>query len=161
MTTGCRTRLVGVLVETVAVLLLPSWAAAQPSPRLELAITPTVITFPPADPDTTPLVQSPPITVSYRIRGAGNVPWQLTVLASGHLMSGGSTVDISNVTWIATPAPPFRSGTLNHTVAQVLAAGVGTVNPTSTGSVTFRLNNSWTYDTGTYTQTVVFTLSTP
>jgi hypothetical protein len=82
-------------------------------------------------------------------------------VASGNLMSGPSTVDITNVTWTATPAPPFQSGTLNHTVAQVMASGVGNVNPTATGLVTFRLKNSWTYDTGTYTQTIVFTLTSP
>lgn len=153
----------------LAVCLWGSAASAQgppgqpgpPGPRLELSISPTVINFPPGDPDLVPQITSVPITVTYRIRQAQGLNWQLTVLASGHLMSGPSTVDITNVTWVATPAPPFRSGTLNHTVAQVMAAGVGNVNPTATGSVTFRLKNSWTYDSGTYTQTVVFTLSTP
>lgn len=140
---------------------LPFVAVAQPGARLELSISPTVITFPPADPDIEPMIPSVPITVSYRIRQAQGANWQLTVLASGNLMSGGSMVDITNVTWIATPAPPFRNGTLNHTVAQVLAAGVGNVTPTATGSITLRLKNSWTYDTGTYTQTIVFTLSSP
>jgi hypothetical protein len=139
--------------------LLPSAAAAQ---RLEVSVTPGVITFSPGDPDTVPLILSAPITLTYRIRqAAAQAPWQLTVLASGDLMSGSSTVDISNVSWVATPAPPFRNGTLNETVAQVLATGVGNVNPAQTGSITFRLKNSWTYDTGTYTQTVVFTLSMP
>ena len=142
---------------------LPAMAAAQPGqePRLELSISPTVITFTPGDPDVVPQMMSAPITVTYRIRQAQGLNWQLTVLASGNLVSGPSTVDITNVTWVATPAPPFRNGTLNHTVAQVLAAGVGNVNPTATGSVTFLLKNSWTYDTGTYTQTVVFTLAIP
>ena len=136
---------------------LPASAAAQ---RLELTITPSVINFPPADPDASPVILSAPITVTYRIRQSPG-PWQMTVLASGDLMSGSSTVDISNVSWVASPAPPFRDGTLNHTVAQIMATGEGNVNPTRHGSVTFRLKNSWTYDTGTYTQTIVFTLSTP
>jgi hypothetical protein len=88
-------------------------------------------------------------------------PWNLTVLAGGHLLSGASFVDISNVTWVATPAPPFQNGTLSRTVAQRLASGTGNVNPTQIGSVTFRLANAWTYSTGTYTQTVVFTLTAP
>ena len=149
-------------VATCVVWLLPAAVFAQGAqPRLELSISPTVITFPPSDPDSTPVIASVPITVSYRVRQAQGLNWQLTVLAGGNLVSGGSTVDISNVTWIASPAPPFRNGTLNHTVEQVVAAGVGNVNPTATGSITFRLKNSWTYDTGTYTQTVVFTLSLP
>ena len=140
-------------------ILCAAPAAAQ---RLELSVTPGVITFPPSDPDVVPLILSDPLTVTYRIRQlAGQASWQLTVLASGDLMSGGSTVDITNVSWVATPAPPFRNGTLNTTVAQVLASGVGNENPAKNGSITFRLKNSWTYDTGTYTQTVVFTLSSP
>jgi hypothetical protein len=151
------------LLAVCALILLPSAAAAQPGqqPRLELSISPTIITFPPGDPDVVPQILSPPITVTYRIRQAQNQSWLLTVLASGNLISGSSTVDITNVTWVATPAPPFQNGTLNHTVAQVLASGVGNVNPTANGAVTFRLKNSWTYDTGTYTQTLVFTLSLP
>ena len=142
---------------------LPSVATAQAGqqPRLELSISPTVITFPPGDPDAVPQITSAPITITYRIRQAQTVSWELTVLSSGNLVSGPSTVDISNVTWVATPAPPFRNGTLNQTVAQVVASGVGNVNPSATGSITFRLKNSWTYDTGTYTQTLVFTLTMP
>jgi hypothetical protein len=42
-----------------------------------------------------------------------------------------------------------------------VAAGSGSENPTQVGSFTFRMNNSWNYDSGIYTQTIVFTLSTP
>ena len=42
-----------------------------------------------------------------------------------------------------------------------MAGGTGNVNPTQTGTVTFRFVNSWTYDAGTYTQTLTFTLSSP
>ncbi len=153
-----------VLVTAGLVAFVPAIGAGQrgggPSPRLELSISPTVITFPASDPDLVPQIASVPVTVSYRVRQFPGA-WQLTVLASGNLMSGSSMVDISNVTWVATPVPPFLSGTLNHTVAQVVASGVGNVNPAATGAVTFRLKNSWTYDSGTYTQTVVFTLTAP
>lgn len=154
----------GFVLAANAAVLLPVNASAQPPgqlPRLELSVSPTIITFPSGDPDVLPQITSSPITVNYRVRQAAGQSWQLTVLASGNLISGASTVDITNVTWVATPAPPFQNGTLNHTVAQVMATGVGNVNPTSTGSVTFRLRNSWTYDTGTYTQTLVFTLTMP
>jgi hypothetical protein len=46
-------------------------------------------------------------------------------------------------------------------VAQVVASGSGTVNPAASGSLTFQLKNSWSYSTGTYTQTLVFTLAAP
>ena len=76
-------------------------------------------------------------------------------------LAGAARIDISNVTWVATPAPPFQNGTLSKTVAQRVASGTGNVNPARTGSVTFKLANSWTYSTGNYTQTVLFTLSAP
>ena len=148
----------------VAVLIgcglgLPPTAAAQ---RLELEITPAVIAFPLSDPDVVPVVSAAPVQVRYRIRqNQGNRPWLLTVRANGDLVSSSASVDISNVTWVASPAPPFQNGTLSRTVDRTVASGTGNVTPMATGSLTFRLANSWTYDSGLYTQTVVFTLSTP
>jgi hypothetical protein len=142
----------------LGVLLLPCPALAQ---QLELSLSPAVITFPSSDPDAAPLVSAAPVQVSYRIRANGNSPWSLTALAAGDLISGPSRVDISNVTWVATPAPPFQNGTLSKTVAQRVASGNGNVNPETIGSITFQLANSWTYTAGTYTQTILFTLSAP
>jgi hypothetical protein len=139
-------------------VLPPSTTAAQ---RLDLSLSPAVITFPSSDPDAAPLVTAPPVQVTYRVRQNNDAPWSLTVLAAGDLLSGPSRVDISNVTWVATPAPPFQNGTLSKTVAQRVASGTGNVNPDTIGSITFRLANSWTYSTGTYTQTILFTLSAP
>jgi hypothetical protein len=151
-----------VLVAAVAVLLatgMPSPLAAQ---ILNLALSPRVITFPSSDPDAQPVVDAPPVTVTYRVRQNVASPWSLTVLAGGDLISGPSKVDISNVSWVATPAPPFQNGTLSKTVAQRVASGTGNVpTPNTTGLITFRLANAWTYSTGTYTQTVLFTLSAP
>lgn len=144
-------------VALVVCLALPSPAAAQ---KLDLTVTPGVITFPSSDPDTMPLVAAAPVQVSYRVR-QNNGPWTLTVLAGGDLISGSAVVDISNVTWVATPAPPFQNGTLSKFVAQTVASGNGNVNPAAIGSVTFRVANSWTYSAGTYTQIVTFTLSAP
>jgi hypothetical protein len=141
----------------VLALLLPAAASAQ---RLDLSVTPITITFPLSDPDTVPIVSTAPVQVTYRVR-QNDGPWTLTLLANGDLISGSSTVDISNVTWVATPAPPFQNGTMSKTVAQRLAAGTGTVNPAKQGQITFRLANSWNYTAGLYTQTVVFTLSAP
>jgi hypothetical protein len=95
------------------------------------------------------VIPAAPVQVTYRVRQNNNAPWSLTVLAAGDLISGPSRVDISNVTWVATPAPPFQNGTLSKTVAQRVASGTGNVNPDTLGSITFRLANSWTYTTGT------------
>lgn len=158
-----RIRFIAAAAATVVLgLVVQTAPAVAQNPRIELSVSPQFINFTLGDPDVAPVVPAAPITVSYRLRGLqGKALWQLTVLAAGDLVSGTSTVDISNVTWVATPAPPFRNGTLNRTVAQVVATGSGTENPTQVGSLTFRLNNSWTYDSGIYTQTIVFTLSTP
>lgn len=155
-------RVVAVAAALLAASLVdPSPAAAQ-NPRLELSVSPQFVNFTLGDPDVTPVAVASPITVSYRLRNLqGKATWLLTVLASGDLVSGPSTVDISNVTWVASPTPPFRNGTLNRMVAQVVASGSGSENPTQVGSLTFRMNNSWNYDSGIYTQTIVFTLSTP
>jgi hypothetical protein len=133
-------------------------ASAQ---QLDLTISPAIVTFPTADPDTTPLLNGTPVTVQYRVRGNGNRPWMLTVLASGDLISGLSRIAASEVTWVGTPAPPFRAGTMSSTQAQQVAGGAGNVNPTQTGTITFRLTNSWTHDAGIYLQILTFTLSTP
>jgi hypothetical protein len=138
--------------------LAPGTAGAQ---ALDLSINPTTITFPSSDPDTVPVVSSVPVQISYRVRQNNNRPWTLSVWSLGDLNSGLSSVDITNVTWIATPAPPFQNGTLARLVAQRVASGTGNVNPTQQGQLTFRLTNSWTYDAGVYTQVVTFTLTAP
>ena len=105
------------------------------------------------------MVSAPPVRVTYLVIGGAGQPWLITVRASGALVSGASTIPISNVSWIATPSPPFRAGTLS-TVAQTLANGTGTAL-LARGDVTFRFANSWNYTVGNYTQTVTFTLSSP
>ena len=149
----------GIVLAVVLCGLWPREAAAQ---RLDVSITPATITFSAADPDAQPVVFSVPVTVTYRVRqNRDNSPWTLTVRALGDLNSGPSTVDISNVTWVATPAPPFQNGTLSRTVAQRVASGLGNVNPAAQGQLTFRLANSWSYDAGVYTQVVEFTMTSP
>lgn len=141
----------------VLTMLLPIDAAAQ---RVDVTVTPVSINFSAQDPDTAPVLYSAPVQVRYRVRG-NNGPWTLSVLAEGDLISGGATVDISNISWVATPAPPFQNGTLSKTVAQTVASGTGNTQGNPTGQVIFRLANLWTYTAGTYTQTVVFTLTAP
>jgi hypothetical protein len=138
----------------------PSGQGRGGGAQLDLSVSPASISFASADPDVSPVIAAAPVVVNVRVRqNAG--PWTLTVLAGGDLIAGPATVDITNVSWIATPAPPYRNGTLSKTVAQQLASGTGNVNPAQNGSVTFRLANSWNYSAGNYTQTLVFTLSAP
>ncbi len=149
----------------IAVSTLILWAGPGAAPAgaqtLSLTLSSASIPFASADPDTTPLVAAPVFTVSYRVRGNADGNWAITVLASGDLSSGFSTIPISAITWTATPAPPFQGGTMSATLAQTLASGTGNVNPEDDGFVVFYLANSWSHDTGTYTSTFTFTLSAP
>lgn len=133
--------------------------SARPAAAQLIQLQPTTITFAAADPDTVPLISASPIRVTYIALGQGASPWTITVQAQGQLVSGTSSIPISNVSWVATPTPTFRNGTLS-TVPQVLATGTG-LALLERGDVTFRFNNSWNYNVGTYTQTVTFTLSSP
>jgi hypothetical protein len=133
--------------------------SARPAAAQLLQLQPTTISIASADPDTVPLVSASPIRITYIALGQGAGGWTITVEAEGQLVSGASTIPISNVSWVATPTPTFRNGTLS-TAPQVLASGSGLALLQS-GDVTFRLANSWNYNVGTYTQTITFTLSSP
>ncbi len=133
-------------------------ASAQ---TLTLNLSTSGITFGSADPDTTPSIPAPAVSVQYRVRNNSGHNWQITLLAGGDLTSAAGTIDIANVTWTGTPAPPFQSGVLSHTLAQRLAGGSDNVNPTQTGTVFFFLANSWTYNVGVYSATINFTLVAP
>ena len=152
-TTSCSARAVVVLIVS-----LGACGAATPAAAQLLQVQPATITVPSNDPDTVPVIAAAPIRVSYVAQGSPN-PWTITVRAGGDLISGASTIPISNVSWQATPSPPFRNGTLS-TVAQTLATGTGLIN-INRGDVTFRFVNSWNYTVGNYSQTITFTLSSP
>lgn len=141
-----------------AALVLLGTASAQ---TVDLTLSSTTVSFPSEDPDLIPLVSAQPLLVTYRVRQNRRGAWRLTVRADGDLVAGPAVIDISNVRWTATPAPPFQNGTLSKTVEQLVASGVGDVNPADIGSILFQLVNQWTYSTGVYTQTLVFTLSAP
>jgi hypothetical protein len=134
-------------------------AGPRPAAAQLLVVTPQSINFPSSDPDTVPVISSSTVRVTFGALGPPARPWTVTVRADGPLVSGVTTIPISTVSWIATPSPPFVSGTLS-TVAQTIASGTGTAL-LERGDVTFRFANSWNYNVGTYTQTITFTLTSP
>lgn len=149
---------------TVAVLVACLWpSAARPAAAqfVLLSLSSPSLAFASADPDTTPTLSAPPLTLTYTVFLSGGAEWRITVLASDDFRNGPSVIPVSSVTWAATPAPPFRSGTLSRTAAQTVARGVGDVLLQASGTATFSLPNSWSYDVGTYTASLVFTLSCP
>jgi hypothetical protein len=135
--------------------LQASAAAAQ---RLTLNVAQSSIVLPSADPDTTPSIVAPPLIVVVRVQQTGSEPWQLTVQANGDLVSGASTIDITNVTWTATGGG-FAGGTMNKTTAQTV--GSWGTSGTHSGTVTLALANSWAYNAGAYPATLTYTLTAP
>jgi len=139
----------------VALVLGPAKSAtAGPGATLTLGVG--SITFPSASPVTTSSIAATQNPISIAVKTTGTATWSLTVLANGDLVSGGNTVAIGNVTWTAT-GTGFVGGTMSKTTAQTLASGTSNVNMTGTQS--YFLANSWTYVTGSYSQTVVYTLT--
>ena len=126
--------------------------------RAELILSPTTINFPDANPTTTPSIPADStVAVTANVRTTGTPT--LAVLSNGNLISGGDTIAITNVTWTASGAP-FIAGTMNAVTAQdaaTLSAGSGQY----TGTYSYFLANSWSYAIGSYTQTVVYTLTAP
>lgn len=126
----------------------------------QLTITPSSLNFPNADPDNVPSIPANenPVTVQAQAQVSGNKTVTLTVLARGDLVSGSSTIPISNVTWTATGSG-YRAGTMSRTTPQI--AGRWQRSGNRTGTFSFFLKNSWSYATGNYTQTVTYTLTAP
>lgn len=144
-----------------SVLLLASAALLQAQgKKLQLSISPSSISFSAADPDDNPTINAgQTVNVSVESTLRGNQQWHLTLRANGDLIASGSTatIDISNISWTATPTPPFLAGNLAANVSQEAASGWGRYN--GIGRFTFVFQNSWDYWAGNYSQTVTFTLS--
>lgn len=131
------------------------------SARANLTVSPSTINFPDTDPTFLPLVPAAenPVLVTAKVRkdSSAALPAILTCLG-GPLISGVDTIAAGNITWTASGAG-FVGGTLNNTFAQTVGAwpSSGIYN----GSLSFRLNNLWTYASGNYNGTIIFTLTAP
>jgi len=94
-------------------LFLAGAAAPLFGQNIELSLSRSALSFPAADPDATPLVPAnDTLTVRLKLTGGGPPkPWQLTLRADGNLINilSLTSIDISNITWTASPRR--RSGT--------------------------------------------------
>lgn len=151
----------------VALLALPSLAAAQTDTATlnapintvaRLTFSSNVVAFPDADPDTVPLVPAAggPIVITAKARATAGGLVTLTVQAGDDLRSGISTIPVSEITWTAT-GPGFLPGTASRTTPQTVAAWAG--SGVRSGTQTFLFRNLWTHPSGTYTVTLLYTLS--
>jgi len=132
---------------------------ATVSAKAKLTVGVAAINFADADPDSVPSIAATenPVSVTVKAQTGGGSSITLTVQANGDLDSGTDTIDISNVTWTATGAG-FVAGTMD-TTAQ--AAGSWTGPGRHDGTFSYQLANSWDYAAGSYSQTVVYTLTAP
>ena len=80
----------------------------------------------------------------------------LTATAAGDLISGSDIVPIDRVRWIAA-GQGFVSGSLVAYDPQLVGQWFGKRVDVN-GTLSFRLQNSWQYATGFYSQVVVYTL---
>ena len=129
-------------------------------PIARLSLSTTSISFADADPDLVPsLPSSPPsVTITAKARATQGSAVTLTIEATDDLRSGLDTIPASALTWTATGAG-FVPGTLSRTTPALLATWTGP--GVRTGDQSFRFANKWTYATGTYTVTILYTLSAP
>ena len=151
-------RKVVILIFLCVFLVCTSLEPAQfKSEEVSLRIFPLTIYFSPADPDLAPLVLSDsPIVVEIKIDSAHE--WKLTVVAYGDLEGErGISIPIQNISWTATPSPPFLNGALAKKKPQLVATGSGESD--LRGELNFSLQNTWEYLAGEYSQTISFTLT--
>jgi hypothetical protein len=159
-----------VLLTLVAVLVLTGTTAfavtdtktvtvnATVSATAKLSLSSLTVNFPDADPDTTPSITVAAITVGAKGKTAAGSNITLTVLASDDLKAGTNVIGIANITWAVTGVG-FVPGTMSKTVAQSLASWLNSGD--RSGTQTYSLANSWSYATGAYTTSVLYTLTAP
>ena len=99
------------------------------------------------------------VAVEVRALAVPGSPWILTIIADSDLMSGTSAIPIGEITWTASPSPPFQAGTLSTVVPSVLGSGLS--HFTALLTLSFYLRNSWSYEPGHYAATATLTLSSP
>ena len=125
-----------------------------------LAFLSTTVTFPSADPDTVPQIPSVPasIGITAKARTTRNSQVTLTVQSTDDLRSGVNVLPASLITWTAAGAG-FAPGTLSRSLAQVV--GTWTGSGVRSGSQSFFFENRWSHPPGTYSITLVYTISAP
>ena len=125
-----------------------------------LLMSSTTLDFPDADPDIVPLVAAVPasITVTAKTRTTRSNQVILTVQPTGDLRSGILTIPAAMLRWTAT-GTGFVGGALatgsNETVGTWTSSGV------RSGTQSFIFEYRWTHPPGTYSITLVYTLSSP
>jgi hypothetical protein len=152
------------------VLAVGSHAAAQEAvsatlssnmpPLARLSLSANSLSFPDADPDLVPQIVSAggPITITAKVRAGRDALVTLTVQADDDLRSGIGVLPVSLITWTAS-GPGFVNGAMSRTAPQLVGSWIG--SGVRSGIQTFRFENRWTHPSGTYTVTLLYTLTAP
>ena len=142
----------------------PQTASATLSVNLgshaRVAFASTTLMFPDSDPDLVPIVAAVPqsIEITAKARTPRNAQVSLTLQAADDLRSGINTLPASLIRWSASGSG-FVPGTLDRASAQTVATWTG--SGTRTGTQSFAFENKWTHPPGTYSVTLIYTMSTP
>ena len=153
------------------------WTAAAPAARgagqtsnatlaanfntiAKLTLSTATVSFGDADPDLVPQVPttSGPVLISAKARATPGALVVLTVQAADDLRSGVSVIPASNITWTATGAG-FVAGTLSKASPVTVGSWTGSGVRSGTQQLFFR--NLWSHPTGTYTVSLLYTLTSP
>lgn len=134
--------------------------AANVSTVAKLTLSTATVSFPDADPDAIPLIPSSggPVFISAKARATPGAQVVLTVLAADDLRSGLDVIPASNITWTAT-GPGFVGGTLSTT--SPVTVGTWSGSGVRSGAQQLYFTNLWSHPTGTYTLSLVYTLTAP
>ncbi len=98
------------------------------------------------------------IDITAKARTTRNSQVTLTLQSTDDLRSGVNVLPAALVTWTASGAG-FVPGTLSRSLAQVVGSWTG--SGVRSGSQSFFFENRWTHPPGTYTITLVYTISAP
>lgn len=144
-----------VLVFSLSTLLLPLKAYCD---EATLTLDVVTLSFPSSDPDAVPQISAieNPVSVSVKVRASTPAIVDLTVISAGDLMSGSDSIAIDRVSWTAS-GDGFVPGALSKTDPQPVGQWFDR-RLDANGTLWFQLENSWDYATGTYSQTVIYTL---
>ena len=164
------TRIAALLLVLTFLLAGAAWAAtdsknltinATVAATAKLSLGVAAINFPDADPDITPTINASenPVSVTAKVKTGRLTNATLTVVTGSDLVSGADTIPVDpNVKWTATGAG-FVGGTMNKTTPQ--SAGLWTGSGNYSGTFSYTLANSWSYNTGNYTATATYLLTAP
>ncbi len=156
-----------------AVAIVMGLLTAKPTEAqtLRLRLNPTTLTFPDANPTTTPVIQGNQ-TIRVRVRVRNALPsdsWSVNALAGGELLSlpPPDMIPIANTAWTVTQGGgacncTCQVGTNSRAVPQLMLIGQGnTAGNDVRCRQRYTLSNSWAYNPGSYSQIVTITLTAP